>query len=179
MAKFWRLLHPDYDSDYKHTYINGSLEHPFALPGVCCEVCGATWGGSRILPQECPPKFRQHKNVRERWPISRADHAKLQREVMAALGTKGEPFVGLQPGDDFQPNFLDVPSRPRADFLWPGLGTLVVTDRVRDLLLRVAFDDIAVCPAKLSRIGRRGAKLPPPVPSTGEPEDIINETPLS
>lgn len=178
VATFWRLAHPEYRSDYKHSYINGSLEHPFALPGVCCDVCGATWGGSRILAQECPPKFPQHKNLRDRWPISRTDHAKLQRELMTALGTKGVPFVDLRPGDDFQPCFLDVPSRPRADFLWSGLGSFVVTDRVRDLLLRMAVNDIPVCPVTLRKIGKRKAKLPPPMPSTGEPEDIINEVPL-
>jgi hypothetical protein len=31
--RFWRLEHPDYDNDYTHSYVNGSLEHPFGLPG--------------------------------------------------------------------------------------------------------------------------------------------------
>jgi hypothetical protein len=34
------------------------------------------------------------------------------------------------------------------------------------------------CPVTLRRIGKRAAKLPPPMPSTGEPEDIIEEVPL-
>jgi hypothetical protein len=178
MATFWRLHHPDYGSDYKDSYINGSLEHPFGLPGVCCDICTATWGGVRILAQECPPQLQEHQHLRERWPIPRADHAKLQRELMTAIGTKGEPFVGLQPGDCLQPCFLDVPSCPRADFLWPSLGSFVVTDRVRDLFLTASGNDIAVCPVILRKIGKRNAKLPPPVPSTGEPEDIINEVPI-
>jgi hypothetical protein len=178
MPTFWRLDHPDYDSDYRYSYINGSLGHPFGLPGVCCDVCGATSGGVRILAQECPPQFREHKNLRERWPIPRTDHARLQGELMTALGINGEPFVDLRPGDGFQPCFLDVPSRPRADFLWSGLGSFLVTDRVRDLLLRLAVNDIAVCPVTLRKIGKREAKLVPPMPSTGEPEDIINEVPL-
>jgi hypothetical protein len=36
--QFWRLRNPDYDSDYKRSYINGQLEHPFGLPGVRCDV---------------------------------------------------------------------------------------------------------------------------------------------
>jgi hypothetical protein len=178
VPKFWRIHHSNYSSDYQYSYINGSLEHPFGLPGVRCDICGATWGGSRILAQECPPKFRRHKNLLERWPIPRADHAKLQREIMTAINIDAEPFVGLRPGDTFQPCFLDVPSRPRADFLWPSLGSFVVSDRVRILLLSACGDDIAACQVTLRKIGKRNAKLPPPMPSTGEPEDIINEVPL-
>ena len=61
--QFWRLEAPEYDSDYRQTYINGSLEHPFGLPGVRCDVCQQTWGGSRILPFECPASLRGHRNL--------------------------------------------------------------------------------------------------------------------
>jgi hypothetical protein len=178
VATFWRIIHPPYDSDYKHTYINGDLEHPYGLPGVSCDACGATWGGGRILSCKCPMEFQRYKKIRSGWPISRTDHATLQGALMTALRMEGEPFAALRPGDRFQPAFLDVPSRPRADFLWPSLGSLIVADRVRDLLLGLAGKDIAVCPTTLRKIGRRNAKLPPPMPSTGEPEDIINEVPL-
>lgn len=178
VAKFWIISHPNYDSDYRFTYINGSLERPFGLPGVKCDICGSTWGGGRVLAHECPPKFQQDKNLREGWPISRTEHAKLQRELMAAIGIDGEPFIDLRPGDDFQPGYLDVPSRPTADFLWPGLRSFVVSDRVRDLLLREAGNDVAVRPVIMRKIGKRDANLPPPMPSTGEPEDMINEAAL-
>jgi hypothetical protein len=178
VATFWRLDHPDYDSDYKHSYINGSLEHPFGLPGVRCDICGSTYGGGRILAQECPQQLQGHKNLRDGWPIPRADHAKLQHELMTAIGINGEPFVSLRPGDSIQPCYLDVPSRPRADFLWPSPGSFVVTDRVRDLLITASGNDIAVCPVILRKIGKRNAKLSPYMPSMGEPEDIINEVPL-
>jgi hypothetical protein len=158
--------------------MNGSLEHPFGLPGICCDVCGATWGGVRVLPTECPPVFRQHKNVRERWPISRSKHENLQRELMSELGITGEPFVDLRPGDAFQPCFLDVPSRPRTGFIWPSLGTLVVTERIGDLLLRFAPNDIAICPVTLRKIGAGSAALEPPIPATCEPEEIIDDVPL-
>ena len=176
--RFWRIESPEYDSDYKHTYVNGSLEHPYGLPGVECDVCGDTWGGSRILPFECPESFRHHEKINNRWPISRAEHEALQKELMAILPIQGNPFFGLRPGDDFQPCFLDVPSRPRADFLWSSIGSLLVSERIKNALVEFCPSDIAVCPVTSRKIGKREAKLPPPIPSTGEPEDMIDEVPI-
>lgn len=178
MTSFWRIECPEYDSDYKYSYINGDLEHPFHLPGVHCDVCGDTWGGSRILPVDCPASFRDHKNIFQGWPVSRLEHEALQTELMTALHWAGRPFVDLQPGASFQPCFLNVPSRPRADFLWSSVGSLLVSERIKDVLLASCPDEIAVCPVTLRKIGKRAAKLPPPMPSTGEPEDIIHEVPL-
>jgi hypothetical protein len=176
--KFWRIHYPDYESDYKHSYINGELSHPFGLPGVKCDVCGQTWGGSRTLPYECPLNYQKHKNIKDAWPISREAHASLQKALMKEMGMHGEPFVDLSPGDSFQPCYLNVPSRPRADFLWSCLGTLVVSERIKNLLSDMVSDDISICPVNLRKIGKREANLPPPMPSTGEPEDIIKEVPI-
>ena len=175
---FWRVKSPDYESDYKDSYINGSLEHPFGLPGVKCDVCEDTWGGSRILPFECPDSFRNHKNIIDAWPVTRSEHENLQKEIMDALQIIAPTFVGLRPGDDFQPCFLDVPSRPRADFLWSSIGSLIVSERIKNELIDSCSDDIAACPVILRKIGKREAKLPSPMPSTGEPEDIIVEVPV-
>ena len=71
---------PDYDSDYRYTFINGDLEHPYSLPGVDCDVCGSPWGGSRILPFECPPSLRGHPNLTDAWAISLEQHKALQNE---------------------------------------------------------------------------------------------------
>jgi hypothetical protein len=175
---FWRIDSPPYDSDYKDSFINGSLEHPFRLPGVECDVCGAAWGGSRILPIECPPSFRRHKNIMDGWPITRREHERLQKEIMGAMNLDGKPFVDLSPGASFQPGFLDVPSRPRADFLWSSLGSLVVSERIKKTLMECCPNDIAACPVTLRKIGNREAKVSPPMPSTGEPEDLIDEVPV-
>jgi hypothetical protein len=112
--KFWRLDHPDYESDYAHTFINGSLTHPFSLPGVICPICKQTWGGSRILPYQCSESLRRRKEIRNPWPIPLADHKKLQAEVITALRSQGFEIDSLKPGDYFQPCYLDIPSRPRA-----------------------------------------------------------------
>lgn len=176
--QFWKLDHPDYDTDYRFSYINGGLEHPFGMPGVKCDVCGETWGGSRILPYECPPELRKRKHLADRWPISLDQHKALQQEVRHALQKVGVDVPVLDPGDEFQPCYLDVPSRPRADFLWGSLGSVVVSQRVRKLFESERVGGLAFYPVTLRKIGKREARLPAPMPSTGEPEDIIREVPL-
>lgn len=176
--KFWYIKAYNYQSDYDHLFVNGQLDHPFGLPGVDCEICGETWGKSRVLEHKCPDSMRLHKNVKERWPISRLEHETLQEKLMSALRISGTPFVDMRPGDELQPGFLDVPSRPEADFLWPSLGTLVVSDRIKNLLQKACTDEIAVFPLELRRIGDRPPILPAPIPQTGEPEDIIEESTL-
>jgi len=37
---------------------------------------------------------------------------------------------------------------------------------------------VAYSPVTLRKVGKREARLPAPIPSTGEPEDIIHEVPL-
>jgi hypothetical protein len=170
---------PDNQSDYKDSYINGGLEHPFGLPGVDCDICGSTWGGSRILAYECPINLRDQKYIIDRWPISRKEHEVLQKNLMQELSIQGAPFSVLRPGDSFQPSYLDVPSRPTSDFLWSSLGSLVVSERIKGVLSKECQDEISVCAVNLRKVGERDLSLEPPMPSTGEPEDIIEEVPLS
>jgi hypothetical protein len=176
--KFWRLDHPDYESDYAHTFINGSLAHPFSLPGVECPVCKQTWGGSGILPYPCPESLRRRKEIRNSWPISLAEHKMLQAEVLMALCGEGFEIDSLRPGDYLQPCYLDVSSRPRVDFLWSSIGSLVVSHRMKDLFEKHAIAEVAFAKVELRKVGKREAKLPPPIPASGEPEDLINEATL-
>lgn len=175
---FWRLEAPDYRSDYKHTYINGHLEHPFGMPGVDCHVCNATWGGGRTLSHECPPALRTRGHLTDRWPIPLEQHRALQSEVLTHFRAAGVELADLRPGDDFQPCHLDVPSRPRADFLWSSVGTVVVADRIKSVLENEGMSGVSFCPVHLRKIGKRQPTLPAPMPSTGEPEDLILELPL-
>lgn len=173
--RFWRLNHPEYDSDYRHIFINGSLEHPFGLPGVVCDRCGQTWGGSRVLSYDCPELLRTEEKLTNRWPIQRADHEALQRDLMRKLSISGEPFHALRPGDELQPCLFSAPSTPRADFLWPSLASFLVSDRIARVFRTACGEDVRLCPVTLRKIGKRNAKLPPPIPSSGEPEDMIDE----
>ena len=175
--KFWRLNHPDYESDYKFCFINGTLEHPYGLPGVKCSVCNETWGGSRILAVEYPVGHRDNKHILDKCPISLEQHRVLQREVSSQLSCITGFCPDLKPGDDFQPCYLDVPSRPVADFLWAGMGSVVVSKRIKDLFETMGIGGISLCPVILRKIGKRAARLTPQAPVTGEPEDFINEVP--
>lgn len=174
--KFWRITSPPQKSDYSHTWINGSLSHPYSLPGVGCDICGATWGGSRILPDEAPAVVRERK-AKGRWPISLEQFDALREEAETQIGRQG---LRLMPGDSFQPAILEVPSIPRADFLWASIGSLIVSARVRDLLAETCGTTVTMAKVKFGKIGNRGAILPASIPSSGEPEDLITEAhPLS
>jgi len=178
---FWRLNHPDYESEYKLYYINGSLVHPYGLPGVRCGVCHQTWGGSRILPFECPVSLRRHRHLNERWPVSLEEHRALQLEVQSELRKVGVVASRLYPGDDFQPCYLDIPSIPRADFIWACLGSVVISQRIRTLLESLRVEHVSYYPVTLREVGTWGTSRIPPRPLSGEPEDVINEVvpPLS
>ena len=65
-TRFWKISWPDYESDYRHSYINGGLDYPFGLPGIDCDVCGKTWGGSRILSYECPESLKSLEHFNNR-----------------------------------------------------------------------------------------------------------------
>ncbi len=176
--EFWLLTSPNYKSDYEYEYINGSLEHPFGLPGVICDVCGATWGGGRVLPIDCPATLRDRELLHNRWPIGLTQYRNLQREVEEEFIKIGVSIGKLQPGDEFQPAYLDIPSKPQSDFLWSHLGTIVVSLRIRQVFEALNIQDVAFSEVKFRKVGANPPKLPPPMPSTGEPEDIIGEVPL-
>lgn len=169
--KFWRVTSPPRNGDYDFTFINGTLSHPHRMPGVKCDVCGETWGGSRILTCHAPECIRRRK-ASDLWPIPLEQFDALREDAERQLGEKAPR---LRPGDKFQPAVLEVPSIPRADFLWGSLGSLVVSSRVREVLLRVCGDSIGAVEVTLGKIGKREARLPAPIPSTGEPEDLIKD----
>lgn len=171
--RFWRLTVPDYDSDYHGLYINGILAHPSGLPGIRCDFCGETWSGSRILPYPCPQELRQ--KLDSPWPISEIDHKKLRNVVINALKRDGWDIKDLWPGDVFQPGYLDVPSLPSADFLWSSPGSVVVSESVKEALLTSNVKGVVFCPIIPRKIVKRSPKRPPPMPKSGEPEDLLEE----
>jgi len=175
--RFWTLQEPEYESDYQSIYINGEIDHPFGLPGLECDICDQIWGGARILLYECPLEMREREVIKNGWPIPLQQHKTLQKEVLDKLRAQGISISQLFPGDFFQPCYLDVPSIPRADFLWTALGSLIVSERIKNILCEYCPNDIECVKVNLRKIGKREAKLPPPIPSSGEPEDIINEVP--
>jgi len=100
---------------------------------------------------------------------------KLRAEVLEALHQAGATIDSLRPGDEFQPAFLDVPSRPEADFLWSSAGSVVVSQRIKATLTAAGVRGATFVPVTPRRIGVRQPELPPPIPVSGEPEDLITE----
>lgn len=174
-AKFWRLDSPNYD-DYKSAFINGGLEHPYRLPDINCDVCdGGNCGEDIVLPYECPPSW-QTKRFKDPEPVTTTEFKRLAEELQStARPPQRLPDSLIRPCCELQPCFLDVPSKPTADFLWCYLRSVVVSERIKKLIEELDIADVAFAPVTMRKVGTRSAKLPPPMPSTGEPEDIINE----
>lgn len=174
-GRFWRLNRPPSQNDYDDTFINGEARHPLVLPGIHCGVCGQKWGGGRILPVSCPPEFRQLKELQTHWPILHEQHNAPRDRLLAALRSQGHDIEQLRPGDSFQPVYLRFASRPRYDFLWSTLGSVVVPERVKQLFEQHQVTGVLFCPAVIMAVGKHEPSDPVPMPSTGEPEDIIEE----
>ena len=104
-----------------------------------------------------------------------AKFKQLSKDVAQAwLGEYGERLV-IKPGLRIQPAYLDIPSRPEADFLWCSLDVMVVSDWVKQVFDRVCPKDAALVKVVLRKVGDRSAKAKPVIPSTGEPEDQLDE----
>lgn len=167
MPRFWHLTAPNY-SDYHDTYINGTVSHPFTIPGIRCETCGQTWMETvRVLPIECPEAIR---DIFPPDPITFSKFEEIRNAICAATGCSPRD---LRPGISLLPSSMEVPSHPQADFLWGSLGSLVVSARVKNCFASAGFSGLALVPMTISKVGQRSAKLPPPIPESGEPDDIM------
>lgn len=174
--KFWRIEATRYDSDYKSSFINGSIEHPYNLPFVDCETCRQRFLSDHTLPYECPPSLR--KKLTDPEGVTIEEFEKLAEPVRKEVQKLGVRKDLVQPRSFLLPSFLDIPSKPEADFLWPSFSPLV-TERVRRKLESLKIREIAFGEVTLRKVGKKSPKLPPPIPSTGEPEDIISEVPTT
>ena len=177
--KSWEIDEP-FGSDYKHVQISGKLEHPYRLPAADCEDCGASVSHyyDVVLPFECPVSFRKNPLLTdEDARVSLNDFKKLANEIASELPKSAASR--LIPEACLQPAFLDVPSIPKDDFLWSdlwsGLSSMVVSERVRRAIEKLATRGIEFYPVALRRIGKRSPKSSPRIPVSGEPEDMMQE----
>ena len=167
--RVWEMSDPGY-GDYRHIFVDGLAEHPFGVPGIDCPEC-SSWGGCRVLSVECPARFREHDNVRSRWPIPIKAHCELRTEIEEELTAQGCE-VELRPGDSFQPIEVDFPTTPILDFFWPSL-MLVVSERARQLFERNGVRGVEFCPAVIRQVGKAYPFDRIVLPESGEPEDLI------
>jgi hypothetical protein len=169
--QFFRMQSPRYNSDSQDLSINGNLEYVYRFPGVSCNACKATYGGSRILTLEAPPQIRTDQRFRSRWPITEQEHAAMQREVAAYLDTDCAAFETFRPGDNFQPAYYDNPSLPHTDFLWPNIRSFVVSARMKRIVFDELVGDVEIVPISPRKVGKRnGGALPAPL----DPDDPQN-----
>jgi hypothetical protein len=156
-TKFWRINHPQYKSDRQEEYINGYGEHPYGLPGINCKGCGQVWSNIRVLPVSCPDEFRKNPYITYGSPIADLTHRNLQSDLANAIGRKDFKFL---PGDDFQPIYLDIKSKPRADFLWSTLGSVLVSERVKNELEQCKITGVQFAPVIMRKVGDKLIKFP-------------------
>ena len=161
---------PEYSSVSQDLQINGNLEYIYRLPGLTCTACGATYGGSRILSVSAPPQIQNDKRFMSRWPVSGEEHATLQKELAGYLEKEIVTFVTFRPGDNFQPAYFDIPSKPAVDFLWPNIRSFVVSERMKRMVFDELSDDVEIVPVQLRKIGKQNVKLPPAIPDSGNPK---------
>ena len=175
--RFWKIEGTPYHSDYQRAFVNGRIEYPYSLPSVQCPTCHRAPGHDRMIPYRCPAAQRQR--FTDPPEVTLEEFARLAARIRQAFQRRGLNPEWVQPGSPILPCHLDVPSKPEADFLWPGLSCMVVHERVRDALDSLQLREVTFGEATLRKVGRRSAKLAPPSPSTGEPEDMVHEVPTT
>jgi len=165
---------PEYSSDIQDLSINGNLEHIYRFPAVSCVSCKATYGGSRILSVSAPPQIQNDKRFKSRWPVSDEEHASMQREVAGYLNKECISFVTFRPGDNFQPAYLDIPTAPTADFLWPNIRSFVISERMKKMVFDKLSDHVEIVPVQLRKIGKRNGRVAVLNGDSREPESYIH-----
>jgi hypothetical protein len=171
--QFFRMQSPRYSSDSQELSINGNLEYVYRFPGVSCNACKATYGGSRILTFEAPPQIRTDQRFRSRWPITEQEHAAMQHEVAAYLATDCAAFETFRPGDNFQPAYYDSPSPPHTDFLWPNIRSFVVSARMKQIVFDELVGDVEIVPISPRKIGQHSGNTLPGILDADNPQKRI------
>ncbi|MEH7085368.1 double-CXXCG motif protein [Neobacillus drentensis] len=158
MTSFWKMQQPDYITDHQEKSINGYVEHPYGLPGVECTDCGETWSSTKILPYKLPSNLNDISDLNTTGVVSDS----RQIELQAAILEKLENYNGdrLLPGYEFQPVYLDIPSEPRADFLWASFASVLISDRIRDIFVENDINGVVFSPVYKRKIGKRKIKYP-------------------
>lgn len=52
----------------------------------------------------------------------------------------------LLPGTDFQPVYLDIDNEPKVDFLWSCPGSVLISERIKDLFIKNEIKGVKLSP---------------------------------
>ena len=171
--RFFRMRSPQYSSEMQDLAINGNLVHIYRFPAVSCISCKATYGGSRILSISAPRQIQNDKRFKNRWPVSDEEHALLQREVAGYLDKECVSFVTFRPGDIFQPAYLDIPTIPTADFLWPNIRSFVISERMKKMVFDKLAGYVEIVPVQFRKVGKRNGRAAVLKEGSNEPKNNI------
>jgi len=129
------------------------------------------------LPFDCPADWQSRLTPRRgyEYRVTNAEFDAMREELARAVANFPTSLGPLKPGDGFQPVLLKVPSRPKADFLWPPIAVLV-SERVRALCVDEGWTGVVFSRVEYECVGRRSpnAKLRS---RGGEPEDMLRRIP--
>lgn len=173
--KFFLMEQPQTDSDYADIWINGLAQAKHGLPGVQCSVCGETrtWL-SGVRPQRLPDDLLSEHDFTDLRPVPDPEYRALRKKVEAALRA-GDPDIGpLEGGETFTPLKWSLPSRPDGDVFWAMLGSPIVSGRAALALQASGASGFSLIPVETVRHGTRPASDEPPIPESGEPEDLCD-----
>ncbi|MGR9035650.1 MAG: hypothetical protein ACU83O_03555 [Gammaproteobacteria bacterium] len=84
-------------------------------------------------------------------------------------------FETFRPGDNFQPAYLDIPTEPTADFLWPNIRSFVISERMKQMVFDKLSGDVEIVPIQLRKVGRRNATAAPVKGDSEEPKSGFHE----
>ena|SRR2546430_8213455 len=171
VERFWQIGAPDYgdEGDYRRILVNGTGSHPLSLPGIDCPTCGP-WGGSRILPVQCPEKLRNEKTLVDRWPISIEQFKRITKELRRELPSSR---IDFRPGDSFQPALVEFPSRPTDDFLWPSMCGPIIPPKVKVLFEKENVTGVEYCEVVVEKVGSKESTARIFPEEHGDPEEMV------
>lgn len=165
MTNFWRMNSPSYQSILLEESINGYAEHPYSLPGVECIGCGETWATTKIIHYGMPSTLVNIPELNTKGTVTNKRQLELQTLILNQI----ENYDGevLLPGTDFQPVYLDIDNEPKVDFLWSCLGSVLISDRIKDLFIKNEIKGVKLSPVIKRKVGNKVIKYPFKVSENG------------
>lgn len=138
----WELEKKEMQTESKDFSENGFGEHPIGMPSIDCSICGPGGGGLGVLPFYCPEEFTSDYRLYTWGSRPTKEFNELRSKIEESLLKQGIR-VRLRAGDNFQPLVVDFLQKPAYNFLWPGIGHIVVTNFVKELFSRYFSNDVS------------------------------------
>ncbi|NHC42878.1 hypothetical protein G6549_23555 [Bacillus sp. MM2020_1] len=159
------MNNPTYQSDRLEESINGYAEHPYRLPGVECTGCGETWATTNIIHYGMPANLVNIPELNKNGTVSNKRHLELQTLILKQI----EDYEGgvLLHGKDFQPVYLDIDNEPKVDFLWSCTGSVLISERIKDLFIKNEIKGVKLSPVIKRKVENKVIKYPFKVSENG------------